>query len=277
MRWKNSRRSQNIENRRGVGGKTIIGGGGTMFAIAAIVFFLGGDPTPYLVEGVQQTISYNQAAPLSEEKEREYTEFTSRVLAGTEDVWRQKFSKFGHAYVDPKLVMFSGNVQSACGGANAAMGPFYCPIDQKVYLDLGFFEELQTRHNAPGDFAQAYVIAHEVGHHVQTILGISAENMKQRQVSSQTEANRLSVEFELQADCLSGIWARHLNQTGLQLEDGDINEAMNAASQIGDDTLQKKTRGMVVPDSFTHGSASQRQNAFMRGYQDGTLKACGIQ
>ncbi len=276
MRWKNSRRSRNVENRRGVGGKTIIGGGGTMFAIAAVVFFLGGDPTPYLMEGVQKSISYNEAAPLPKEKEQEYIEFTSSVLAGTEDVWRQKFSEYNYSYKEPRLILFSGSVNSACGGASAAVGPFYCPLDQQVYLDLSFFEDLKNRYGAAGDFAQAYVIAHEVGHHVQTILGLAEQNMRQRQRSNKVEANRLSVEFELQADCLSGIWALNLDKTGLALEEGDIEEALNAASQIGDDTLQKKSSGRVVPDSFTHGSAAQRQNAFMTGFRQGSFESCGI-
>lgn len=276
MRWKLGRRSGNIEDRRG-GGGAIIGGGGSMFAVALLVYVLGGDPTPYLIEGAQRTFNvYQHSSNLSEEQAQEYAEFVSATLAGTEDVWRVQFQQMGETYRDPKLVLFTGGVNSACGGASAAMGPFYCPLDQKVYLDVGFFQELQARHNAPGDFAQAYVIAHEVGHHVQTLLGYTEEDMRKRQQArSQGEANQLSVNFELQADCLAGVWAHHLNQqSGLQLEEGDIDEAMNAASQIGDDVLQQQMQGYVVPDSFTHGSSAQRQAAFMQGFRGGELTAC---
>lgn len=275
MRWKLSRRSGNIEDRRG-GGGAIVGGGGSMFAVALLVYFLGGDPTPYLIEGAQRTFNvYQHSSNLSDEEAQEYAEFVSATLAGTEDVWRAQFQQIGETYRDPKLVLYTGGVNSACGGASAAMGPFYCPLDQKVYLDVGFFQELAARHNAPGDFAQAYVIAHEVGHHVQTLLGYTEEDMRNRQQArSQSAANQLSVNFELQADCLAGVWAHHLNQTGLQLEQGDIEEAMNAASQIGDDVLQQQGQGYVVPDSFTHGSSAQRQAAFMKGFQGGDLRRC---
>jgi hypothetical protein len=200
--------------------------------------------------------------------------FISRVLADTEDVWSRVFESNGRKYSDPQLVLFSGGTRTACGHGMAAMGPFYCPIDQKVYVDLSFYDELKRRFNAPGDFAQAYVIAHEVGHHVQTLLGISekVQNLKER--SSERDANRIQVMMELQADCLAGVWANLNDQVKRRLEPGDIDEALNAASQIGDDMIQKRTQGRVMPDAFTHGSAAQRVHWFKQGFETGKMQAC---
>jgi predicted metalloprotease len=201
--------------------------------------------------------------------------FISRVLADTEDVWTEVFQSFGKQYKEPKLVLFSGGTQTACGQGISAMGPFYCPLDQKVYVDLVFYDELKRRFNAPGDFAQAYVIAHEVGHHVQTLLGISDQVQRAKQQVSEREGNRIQVMMELQADCLAGVWANHLNsQSKNRLEQGDIEEGLNAASQIGDDMIQKKMQGRVVPDAFTHGTSAQRVSWFRRGFEAGRMNAC---
>lgn len=201
--------------------------------------------------------------------------FISRVLADTEDVWTEVFQGFGKQYKEPKLVLFSGGTQTACGTGVSAMGPFYCPLDQKVYVDLVFYDELKRRFNAPGDFAQAYVIAHEVGHHVQTLLGISDQVQRAKSQVSEREANRIQVMMELQADCLAGVWANHLNsQSKNRLEHGDIEEGLNAASQIGDDMIQKKMQGRVVPDAFTHGTSAQRVGWFKRGFEAGKMNAC---
>jgi hypothetical protein len=204
----------------------------------------------------------------------ELREFVAVVLADTEDVWHEAFGKMGQTYRPPTLVLFSGAVQSACGIAGSAVGPFYCPLDQKVYLDLSFFEDLRSRFGAPGDFAQAYVIAHEVGHHVQTLLGISQKVNSLRSRVSPSEANQLSVRMELQADCLAGVWACRANKTRQILEAGDIEEGLNAASAIGDDRIQRKTQGHVVPDAFTHGSSAQRVRWFKIGLERGNLQAC---
>jgi len=200
--------------------------------------------------------------------------FISRVLADTEDVWNHVFESFGRKYKEPQLVLFSGGTHTACGTGVSAMGPFYCPLDQKVYVDLVFYDELKRRFNAPGDFAQAYVIAHEVGHHVQTLLGISDQVQKAKQQSSEREGNRIQVMMELQADCLAGVWANLNDQLKKRLEAGDIEEGLNAASQIGDDMIQKRTQGHVVPDAFTHGSAAQRVEWFTRGFDTGEMKSC---
>lgn len=201
--------------------------------------------------------------------------FISRVLADTEDVWNRQFQAAGRTYKEPQLVLFSGGTQTACGYGASAMGPFYCPIDQKVYIDLVFYDELKRRFNAPGDFAQAYVVAHEVGHHVQTLLGIADQVQRAKARVSEREANRIQVMMELQADCLAGVWAHNLNETVRhRLESGDIEEGLNAASQIGDDMIQKKTQGRVVPDAFTHGSSAQRQRWFTRGFEAGEMKVC---
>jgi uncharacterized protein len=200
--------------------------------------------------------------------------FISRVLADTEDVWNRVFESFGRKYKEPQLVLFSGGTNTACGTGVSAMGPFYCPLDQKVYVDLVFYDELKRRFNAPGDFAQAYVIAHEVGHHVQTLLGIADQVQRAKEQSSEREGNRIQVMMELQADCLAGVWANLNDQLKKRLEPGDIQEGLNAASQIGDDMIQKRTQGHVVPDAFTHGSAAQRVEWFTRGFNTGEMKSC---
>jgi len=235
---------------------------------------MGVDPSVILNQVAQQPTSVQQQDYQPTAAEQELADFVSVVLGDTEDTWHSLFREMGSSYVEPKLVMFSGAVKSACGFAQAAMGPFYCPLDQKVYIDLGFYQELKNRHGAPGDFAQAYVIAHEVGHHVQTLLGISHEVQKARQRGGETEANRLSVRQELQADCFAGVWANRADRTRQILEEGDVEEALNAASAIGDDRLQKQSQGYVVPDAFTHGSSKQRVRWFKRGLQSGDIRQC---
>jgi hypothetical protein len=207
-------------------------------------------------------------------EEKRLAEFVSVVLADTEDTWQALFRNMGKTYEEPKLVLFSQAVESACGMASAAMGPFYCPMDQKVYIDLSFYNDLKNRFGAPGDFAQAYVIAHEVGHHVQNLLGIAEKVQSLRSRSSETEANQLSVMMELQADCLSGVWANHADRARKILEQGDVEEALNAASSIGDDRMQRQARGYVTPDSFTHGSSAQRVRWFKRGLETGNVGQC---
>jgi predicted metalloprotease len=216
------------------------------------------------------------AAPTGQKAtlEDEQSQFVAVVLADTEDTWNAVFRNAGRQYQEPTLVLFSGSVRSACGFAQAAMGPFYCPADQKVYIDLSFYSDLKNRFRAPGDFAQAYVIAHEVGHHVQTLLGVSEQVQRKKARLSKVEANQLSVRQELQADCLAGIWAHHADRTRNLLERGDIEEGLNAASAIGDDRMQKQSQGYVTPESFTHGSSAQRVKWFKRGYQTGDVNAC---
>lgn len=276
MLWKGGRRSENVEDRRGirVGRGAKVGGIGTII-LALVAMYFGIDPGVILDQGAlaptTSQASVTGAPPAGQDP---LAEFVAVVLADTEDVWQEQFSQKGASYQEPTLVLFSGAVQSACGFAEAAMGPFYCPRDQKVYIDLEFYRDLKERHNAPGDFAQAYVIAHEVGHHVQTLLGISEKVHRRSSQVSQTEANRLSVRQELQADCFAGLWAHHAQRSRQILEEGDIDEALNAASAIGDDRLQKQGRGYVTPDSFTHGSSSQRVEWFRRGFTSGSLEQC---
>lgn len=273
MRWRMGRRSSNIEDRRGTGGPPIAAGGGLgVIVIALIAMFLGVDPS-VILQSLDGTTSSGPSQPPPAQND-ELTQFVSVVLADTEDTWIPIFRQSGATYREPKLVLFSNQVNSACGLAQAAVGPFYCPADQKVYLDLSFYEDLKNRHNAPGDFAQAYVIAHEIGHHVQTLTGISRQVQAAKRGRSQAEANQLSVRQELQADCYAGIWAHHAQRTRNILEPGDIEEALNAASQIGDDTLQKQAQGYVVPDSFTHGSSTQRVRWFKQGFQSGKVEQC---
>ena len=278
MRWQSGRRSSNVEDRRGtriVRSRGFKGGIGTVVIVLAVSYFLGIDPSTLLNSGIIDTGGGTQTttAPQSAEQ-NQLAEMASTVLAGTEDTWSQIFQNANQSYIPPKMVLFSGLVQSACGTAQAAMGPFYCPGDQKVYLDLDFYNELKNKMGAPGDFAQAYVIAHEVGHHVQKLLGISDQVQAARQRISQTEYNELSVRLELQADCFAGIWANRADKEQGWLEAGDLDEALNAASQIGDDTLQKKAQGYAVPDSFTHGSSAQRVKWFRRGYTTGNVNQC---
>jgi len=277
MRWERGRRSDNIEDRRGmrVSGKGIAGGGIGAIVLALIVMYFGGDPSVVLNQAgnLAPTQAEQSTATFSPEEEK-LKEFMSVVLADTEDVWGTLFQGSGQAYVQPKLVLFSGAVQSACGFAEAAMGPFYCPADQKLYLDMSFFNDLAQRHDAPGDFAQAYVVAHEVGHHVQTLLGISEQIHATRGRVSEAESNALQVRMELQADCFAGVWAHHAHKARQILEPGDTEEALAAAAGVGDDRLQKQARGYVVPDSFTHGSSEQRMRWFNRGLQSGDPGQC---
>jgi predicted metalloprotease len=276
MRWKTGRRSSNIEDRRGMRlrrGVAFKGGVGTIVVTLALAYFLGIDPQVLLqlqTGGGRFVEEDYQPTP----REAQLADFVSVVLADTEDTWHEIFRKAGRTYEEPRLVLFSGAVESACGMASAAMGPFYCPRDRKVYIDLAFFEDLRQRHGAPGDFAQAYVIAHEVGHHVQTLLGISGQVHTARQGLGKAEANALSVKQELQADCFAGLWGNHADRSRQVLEQGDIEEALNAATAIGDDRLQRETQGYVVPESFTHGTSRQRVEWFRRGIDNGTFESC---
>jgi uncharacterized protein len=276
MRWTEGRRSDNVEDRRGfrvTGGK--LGGGIGTLILVLIAMYFGVDPSMILNQiqtGGGTTVQTRTDIRPAEEDQ--LAEFVSVVLADTEDTWRDLFQRSGKSYQDPKLVLFTGSVDSACGFADAAVGPFYCPSDQKVYIDLSFYRELKDRFHAPGDFAQAYVVAHEIGHHVQNLLGISHKVQNARARRSEAEANRLSVRLELQADCLSGVWAHHANRTRHILEAGDVEEALNAASAIGDDRLQRQARGVIVPDSFTHGTSEQRVRWFRRGLESGDINQC---
>lgn len=263
------RRSTNVEDRRGRGGQLAIGGGG--LGIVGIILFLlfGGDPMDLL--GGSDSGSTVTTPYVETEQEQELADFVSVVLADTEDVWTELFAEQGLRYEEPTLVLYTGQVQTACGFGSAAAGPFYCPGDRKLYIDLEFYDELQTTFRAPGDFAMAYVVAHEVGHHVQTLLGISDQVMPLRQRMSETEFNKYLVRFELQADYFAGVWAHHVQGKGY-LERGDVEEAIRAASAVGDDTIQKRARGYVVPDSFTHGSAKQRMYWFERGLKLGSIE-----
>jgi predicted metalloprotease len=278
MRWQMGRRSNNVEDQRGSGGGggggMVVGGLGTL-VLALIAMALGIDPAVVLNSVQEQQTRQISPAPSSRSpQEEKLVDFVSVVLADTEDTWQEIFQKSGETYQKPKLVLFSGAVRSACGQAQSAMGPFYCPLDQKVYIDLSFYQDLKTRHNAPGDFAQAYVIAHEVGHHVQTLLGISQQVQKIKQQASKVQANQLSVRQELQADCFAGIWAHHADRSRQILETGDVDEALNAATSIGDDRLQREAQGYIVPESFTHGTSAQRVRWFTRGLDSGDLKDC---
>ncbi len=245
-----------------------------MLLILLVSMFMGVDPSQFL-QGMDTTGGGVEQSQLSEEELNQSSEFVSLVLGDIEATWDQLFrEELGQDYVYPKLVLFSGAVQSACGQASASVGPFYCPGDQKVYLDLEFLEELQKRLGAPGDFAQAYVIAHEVGHHVQTLLGTSQYVERMSRGASRSEANKLSVALELQADCYAGLWANRASDQNLILESGDMEEGLNAASAVGDDRLQKQSQGYVVPDSFTHGTSAQRVEWFNKGLETGEITAC---
>ena len=280
MRLDDERESENVEDRRGEGSRGGFGIGrgagiGAIVLALAASYFFGIDPTVILglFSGAGSPVAQSVPAhkpPATDEMAR----FVSKVLADTEDTWRTIFRQAGRQYRDPKLVLFTGATPTACGTGQTAMGPFYCPADQKVYIDLAFYQDLKVRFKAPGDFAQAYVIAHEVGHHVQHLLGISDKVQAARSRASQTQANALSVRLELQADCLAGIWAHHADRMRNILEAGDIEEALTAASAIGDDRLQQQTRGYAVPDSFTHGTSADRVRWFRRGIESGTLKQC---
>ena len=275
MRWGAGRRSENVEDRRGMPiSRGIVGGGiGTIILVVAALYF-GIDPTVIL----QQTPNGGTPAVTTQQHQKPgadpMAEFVSVVLADTEDTWKDIFRRYGRTYQEPTLVLFTDTVQSACGFADAAVGPFYCPRDHRVYIDLRFYQDLKERFKAPGDFAQAYVIAHEVGHHVQNLLGTTEKIQSAQSRSSRVEANRLSVRVELQADCFAGVWAYHANKARKILEEGDLEEALRAASAIGDDRLQRQTRGTVVPDSFTHGTSDQRVRWFRRGIETGDLDQC---
>ena len=276
MRWKTGRRSSHIEDRRGsrAGRAGFKGGIGTIVIMLAIGYFLGIDPMTILKmqAGTGPAVTDSNWQPTAAEKQA--ADFVSVVLADTEDTWNEIFRKAGKTYQEPKLVLFSGQVTSACGMASAAMGPFYCPGDKKVYIDLSFFDDLKRRHGAPGDFAQAYVIAHEVGHHVQNLLGTSQQVRSAQRGLGKADANELSVSQELQADCYAGLWGYHANRSRQVLEQGDLEEALAAASAIGDDRLQKEASGRVVPESFTHGTSKQRVKWFRRGIESGDAGDC---
>jgi uncharacterized protein len=269
--------SRNIEDRRGRRvSRGVAGGGIGTIIIILLALFFGFDPS-LLLQGNVQEVNVPQAqAPQSQQQGRddEMRQFVARVLGSTERTWDQIFQAAGQTYQKPTLVLFSDAVESACGFAQAAAGPFYCGADQKLYIDLSFYRELRQRFQAPGDFAQAYVIAHEVGHHVQNLLGIMRKVQSLQSRSGEREANALSVRLELQADCLAGIWANHAHRERGILEQGDIEEGLNAAAQIGDDRMQKRAQGYVVPEGFTHGSAQQRVQWFRRGISSGDLKQC---
>jgi predicted metalloprotease len=282
------RESDNVEDRRSSTG----GGGnismGTMMALAPLFRRLLGSKFGWIIIAVGVIAYLNgynplaligggpmtRTAPADKAKDDQEAKFMKSVLADTEDVWREILPKYGYRYSDSTLVLYRGNTRSGCGGASAQMGPFYCPLDKKVYLDLGFFDELAKRHNSPGDFAQAYVLAHEIGHHVQDIVGTLGKVQNFQKKSRESEVNAMQVRVELQADCYSGVWAHHAQKRFNILEPGDIEEALQAASSIGDDVLQKKSQGYVRPDAFTHGSAAQRKEWFVRGFQSGDLGAC---
>lgn len=275
MKWEGRRKSSNMDDRRGMGtgGKVIAGGGLIGIVFLVIQMFMGGDNAQLMQELQNQIEQQQPAASPSEpltEADQKMGDFVATVLADTEDVWHKIFQENGMKYVEPKMVLFRGSVQSACGGATSASGPFYCPGDQKIYMDLDFFDELQTRFGAKGgDYAIAYVIAHEVGHHVQTLLGTSGKVRQLQQSLSKTEGNKLSVSLELQADFYAGLWT-HYNQK--YLEEGDIEEALSAAQAVGDDAIQKKMQGHVVPDSFTHGTSEQRVKWFGKGFKSGDIR-----
>jgi len=269
MRWRGRSGSTNVEDRRGMSGGQVAVGGGILGVIALVLnFLLGGDPSQL----PQQLPMQNRELSAEEQAaDNERAEFVRVVLKETEDVWNQQFQKLGKDYPEPVLVLFRDATQSGCGHASSASGPFYCPADRKVYIDLSFYQDLQTRFQAPGDFAMAYVIAHEVGHHIQNYLGTSGEVQRMRQQLSEGEYNKYSVMLELQADFLAGVWAHHTQRVANIVEAGDIEEALNAANAIGDDHLQKESQGYVVPESFTHGTSQQRMYWFKKGYQTGDI------
>lgn len=281
MKWEGNRESDNVEDRRGMGGSPVFGGRnlsiGTIVIALVAGWIFGINPLTLLgvLSGGGGPVAVQQQAPAQRSASDDtMARFVRTVLADTEDVWGTLFRSAGSQYRDPHLVLFRDATRTACGTGQAAMGPFYCPADQKVYIDLSFYETLKNQLGAPGDFAQAYVIAHEVGHHVQHLLGISEQVEQARGRVSSAEHNRLSVKLELQADCLAGVWAHHAQQARQILEQGDVEEAMNAAAKIGDDALQRAGGGAVVPDSFTHGTSAQRQRWFRTGLDQGSVKAC---
>jgi uncharacterized protein len=273
MRWQGRGGSGNIEDRRGMGGGGMAAGGGIGAVVIGLIYFLlTGDPSGVQVPqgGADQQAQSGPVDPATDT----LGQFVSTILRDTEVTWGQLFQQSGETYQEPRLVLFSNRVQSACGGASTAVGPFYCPSDQKVYIDLAFYEQMRKQLDAPGDFAQAYVIAHEVGHHVQTLTGISQQVNAAGQRAGEAERNRLSVMQELQADCYAGVWAHHAEARQPWMEPGDIEEALTAASAIGDDTLQRKMQGEVQPETFTHGTSAQRVRWFRRGFDTGQMNQC---
>jgi predicted metalloprotease len=276
MRWEGRRQSDNIEDRRGMrvsrGG--LVGGGLGTLAIALLVMFLGGDPTPVLQGAGNAPVETTNEPYAESPNEAEWRQQIAVTLAETEDAWQAIFADLGGQYREPVLVLFNGAVESGCGFAESAMGPFYCPPDQKVYIDLGFFDQLGPELGGANDFARAYVVAHEVGHHVQNLMGISNRVHELRQRVGEIEGNQLSVRQELQADCFAGVWAHHAGRYANILEPGDVEEAMRAAAAVGDDTLQRGAGRAVVPDAFTHGSAEQRMRWFNVGLDSGSVEAC---
>ncbi len=274
MQWLGRRGSSNVDDRRGLSGGGIAAGGGVLSVIIYLIYsFLGGgevDPSqlPQLVPQANQ----RPLTPEEQKADDERAQFVKVVLAETEDVWNKLFAETGNRYTEPTLVLFRGAVSSACGNASAASGPFYCPPDNQLYIDLSFYQDLQNRFNAPGDFAMAYVVAHEVGHHIQNLNGTVSKMNELRGRVSEKEMNRYSVMMELQADFLAGVWAHHTQKMKNILDEGDIEEALNAANAIGDDRLQKQTTGQVMPDAFTHGTSAQRMYWFKKGYETGDIK-----
>mgnify|MGYP000058856532 CR=1 FL=1 len=289
MKWEDQRKSSNVVDQRGGKAKVALGGGVGTIVIIVVALLLGVDPEPLL--DAQKQVSPQTSSPQSggdpaaerPAEENRRAEFVKVVLATTEDVWSSEFKKMNKTYKEPKLVLFTESVASACGRASASVGPFYCPADQQAYIDLSFYEDLEKKLGAPGDFAQAYVIAHEIGHHVQNLLGASTLVHNKQRTLSKTEGNKWSVALELQADCYSGIWAYHTDKAKQLLEKGDLEEALNAAASIGDDTLQKRAGATVRPETFTHGSSKQRVEWFTTGFKTGnpqdcdTFKALGLQ
>jgi predicted metalloprotease len=277
MLWQSGRRSENIEDRRGARiSRNVAGGGIGTIVLILVALYFGIDPSVILQQGgdLPSNRSSQETPATQSPEENELAEFVSVVLADTEDTWHEIFRTSGRQYREPKLVLYSGAVDSACGFAQSATGPFYCSADEKVYLDLTFFKDLKSRFKAPGDFAQAYVIAHEIGHHVQTQTGILQKVHEARRQLPAVKANALLVRLELQADCFAGIWAHHADRTRRVVEAGDIDEALGAASAVGDDRLQMQAQGHVVPDSFTHGTSAQRVQWFKQGLSTGSLDAC---
>ncbi|MDO8907273.1 MAG: neutral zinc metallopeptidase [Pseudohongiella sp.] len=290
MRWKGRRQSQNLDDRRNMRASAGTGGAGILMLFRVVPFLLGNKVGRIILVlgvvvffgarfmGIDLLQVASSPGTLQQPRElsaqdQEMGEFVAVVLADTEDIWTTLFTEMGRTYQEPTLVLFRDRVNSACGSAQSAMGPFYCPGDQQLYIDLAFFDDLERQLNAPGDFAQAYVIAHEVGHHVQTLLGISSNVQRARQTASELDANRLSVAQELQADCFAGIWAHYANTIGV-VEAGDIEEALTAAAAIGDDRLQQQSQGTVRPETFTHGTSAQRVSWFRRGFDNGVVDQC---
>lgn len=286
MRWRDHRRSDNIEDRRNQSGRmgSPFGGGGMrlplrgksglfILVVVLVAGYYGIDLTSFITGGANINSSQQTNYQPISAKDQQLADFTSVILASTEDVWQKEFSRLGRSYTEPKLVLYRGYTTTACGTGQAIMGPFYCPADQKVYIDLSFYEEMKSKLGAGGDFAQGYVVAHEVGHHVQHLLGIDQKVREAQQSMSRSEANKLSVKLELQADCFAGVWGNKMDEQGL-LEEGDLQQALAAAQAIGDDRLQQQSQGRIVPDSFTHGTSEQRYTWFKKGYDSGNFKSC---